>query len=334
MHTLLIALALCTSSDALPQPEAPKPAPTQPVPAPPAADKSKLYDVNADAKQQIAAAVAKAKRLNRRVLIQWGGNWCSWCIKLNDLMISDFSLSGELRNEYVVVHVDAGQPKDKNIDLATSYGADLKANGFPFLTVLDGNGKPVANQETSSLERKDAKGESVLGERVGHDPAKVLAFLKKHEATPLDAQKVLTAAFAEAQSSGKLVFLHMGISTSILCDRLDDWMAAPPQSAILGKGFIPLNIDVERMTGGRDMFFKYGSKFGTSPIIVFLDHNGKVVADGLSPDGTSIEFPQTKKHLAHFEEMLAKAVRLSDEDRAKLIESLSEKKPAAAGGSR
>ena len=42
--------------------------------------KKPLYDESADAKQQIAAALAKAKRENRRVLIQWGGNWCSWCI--------------------------------------------------------------------------------------------------------------------------------------------------------------------------------------------------------------------------------------------------------------
>ncbi|MFG0260298.1 MAG: hypothetical protein ACF8LK_08090, partial [Phycisphaerales bacterium JB041] len=41
-----------------------------------------LYDVNADASEQIAAALAKAKQENRRVLIQWGGNWCGWCIQL------------------------------------------------------------------------------------------------------------------------------------------------------------------------------------------------------------------------------------------------------------
>ncbi len=79
------------------------------------------------------------------MLLQWGGNWCGWCIKLHELCQKDPELKKELLYEYDVVHVDAGQDK-KNMDLAESYGA--KIDGFPYLTILDSDGKPVVNQST------------------------------------------------------------------------------------------------------------------------------------------------------------------------------------------
>ncbi len=43
-----------------------------------------IYDESADARRQIAEALARAKRENRRVLVQWGANWCGWCHLLHD----------------------------------------------------------------------------------------------------------------------------------------------------------------------------------------------------------------------------------------------------------
>ncbi|HOW19271.1 MAG TPA: DUF255 domain-containing protein, partial [Phycisphaerae bacterium] len=44
-----------------------------------------IYNEKADAKAQIAEALARAKRDNKRVLIMWGGNWCKWCYRLHDV---------------------------------------------------------------------------------------------------------------------------------------------------------------------------------------------------------------------------------------------------------
>src|SRR5690606_25336510 len=65
-----------------------------------------LNDEQADAREQIAAAMAKAKKENQRVHIQWGGNWCGWCIKLDELCRSDPAIRKELQYEYQVVHID------------------------------------------------------------------------------------------------------------------------------------------------------------------------------------------------------------------------------------
>ena len=138
-----------------------------------------VYDEQANGGEQIAAAVGRAKRENKRVLIQWGGNWCGWCLALHHLYETNAEISKLLSTEYVTVLVDTGT-NGKNVELAKSYGALVDHAGYPYLTILDGEGKPVANQETDSLEVKNAEGNSV-GVAAGHDPAKVLAFLKGHE---------------------------------------------------------------------------------------------------------------------------------------------------------
>ena len=60
--------------------------------------------------------------------------------------------------------------------VADRLGAKLRGNGIPYLTVLDDEGKPIANQDTGSLE-----------DGPEHDPAKVKDFLTKFQAPPQDA---------------------------------------------------------------------------------------------------------------------------------------------------
>jgi len=132
----LASLSIAASAQEPPKPAIPLAPPKQAgAPAAPAdaakAKRPKVYDEEADAKQQIAAALAKAKRENQRVLIQWGGNWCPWCLLLHATMTGDAQLRKELSYEYQLIHVDAGSGGDKNVDLASSYGADLKSLATP-----------------------------------------------------------------------------------------------------------------------------------------------------------------------------------------------------------
>ena len=124
-----------------------------------------VYDEAADAKADVAAAVAKAKTEKKRVLVTLGANWCGWCRALDRLFTKNKAVSAALSAGYVPVKVDVGR-MTKNLDLAATWGADPKT-GVPLLVVLDGNGKAVKVQETGSLES---------GKH--HDPEKVLAFLK------------------------------------------------------------------------------------------------------------------------------------------------------------
>src|SRR5690242_3115981 len=81
--------------------------------------KPPVYNESADAKSDIAAAVARAAAENKRVLIQWGANWCHWCTLLHDTFKTNEKIAETLRNEYEVVFVDVGRG-EKNADLAST----------------------------------------------------------------------------------------------------------------------------------------------------------------------------------------------------------------------
>lgn len=287
--------------------------------------KKPIYDEQADAKQQIAAALAKAKRENRRVLIQWGGNWCSWCIKLNNTLTTDKDLNRELMYEYDVVHIDAGRPAGKNIDLAHSYGSTPDKDGFPFLTILDADGKPVATTETGALEKKDANGESVLGEGMGHDTKKLMTFLKLHEAKPIVADAYLADALSKAKAEGKSVILRFGAPWCIWCHRLQDLLDTPAAAELLAKDYINIKVDIDRMTGGKDLLAKYRTgKDGGIPWFVILDGDGKALATS-DAKGGNIGFPTEPADFAHLADILSKtAKKLSPDEQKRLIATLQE----------
>lgn len=169
-----------------------------PAEAAKAKEKPAVYDESADAEAEVAAAVARARKENKRVLVTFGANWRHWCVKLHDLLGSDREIERLLLYEYEQVRVDIGR-FDKNMGVAAEFDADLKSDGVPYLVILDGEGKPVTTQETSSLEEGEL-----------HDPAKVKAFLEKWKSAPLDAETVLSEALARAKKEEKRVFLHFG----------------------------------------------------------------------------------------------------------------------------
>ena len=74
------------------------------------AKKPSIYDKNADAKEQLTAATARAERSNKRVLLMFGGDWCGWCHKLHDLFAQNADIRRLLSYEYELVMVDTKAP--------------------------------------------------------------------------------------------------------------------------------------------------------------------------------------------------------------------------------
>lgn len=324
--SLTILAALILASTVLAQqvpPNAVAPAGAAPQSKPADDQTVKTYDEQADARTQIAQALIKAKKENRRVLIQWGGNWCGWCRLLHALYKSDKEIARKLLYEYEVLYVDAGRPLGKNLDVAESYGADLKAHGFPYLTILDDDGKAIANQETSSLEIKDKTA------KPGHDPKLVLSFLTDHQAAYQDAQKVLDDGLKQASQAGKHVFLHFGAPWCGWCHRLEDWMARDDVSSIMSKDLIDVKIDTERMIGGQELLTKFNVARTTGiPWFVILDARGNNLMDSNGPSGKNIGYPGTAEEIEHFRAMLtATAINLTPEDIRKVIAPLLEQAP-------
>ncbi|HEY0968812.1 MAG TPA: thioredoxin family protein [Opitutaceae bacterium] len=128
-----------------------------------------IYDPTADGTAQIETALKQAKAENKRVLLKFGANWCSWCRALDGLMHTNTDVKAALARDYVVVLIDVNTRKGvkRNEAVNLKYGNPIQ-HGLPVLVVLDANDQPLVTQETGILE-----------EGKGHDPAKVLAFLTK-----------------------------------------------------------------------------------------------------------------------------------------------------------
>ena len=299
---LLTALAWVRGDPAAPA-AAPQAAAAQPAKAAP------VYDESADATKDVAAAVKRAARENKRVLLDIGGNWCGWCRLLHDLFTRDVEIRSLLRDEYEVVYVDIAHG-EKNRDLLAHYG--IKPNGYPYLAVLGADDKLVTQQETGALE-----------DGPKHDPKKVKAFLDRWKAAPVDARQALDAALARAADDDKRVFLRFGAPWCGWCHKLDDVLNQPAVDAALRSDFVVIKIDTDRMTGGKDLLQKYQTSGGI-PWYAVLSPGGKVLATSDLKPGNNIGFPTEPEEVAHVVKILTDGrKRMTDGQVATLRDSFT-----------
>ncbi len=280
-----------------------------------------LYDEAADGAAVVKAAVARAEREGKRVLVQWGADWCGWCHLLSDAFKKDSGLAQKLRYEYEVVHVDIGR-FDKHVELAASLGASFKGAGVPFLTILDGSGAALVNSATGLFECADK------GNGLRHDPAKLMAFLTVYEAPQRDSAPILAAAVQEAKTSGRHVLLTFGAPWCGWCHRFEDWARSEAVAPVLGKDFVFTKIDIDRMIGGKELLAATrGPKESGIPWFAFLDGEGKLVASSTTDTGANLGCPWTPEEKAAFDTLLAAhATRITADERAAMLALLGERK--------
>jgi thiol:disulfide interchange protein len=108
-----------------------------------------LFPANANAKADIKAALTRASKQQKRVLLEFGGLWCYDCHVLDHAFHSS-EIAPLLDSNFVVVHVDIGK-YDKNLDLAKKYDVPLD-KGVPALAVLDSKGKLLFSQKNGEFE--------------------------------------------------------------------------------------------------------------------------------------------------------------------------------------
>jgi thioredoxin-related protein len=115
-----------------------------------AQDNKKLYDPSLDGMKQIKEAVDKAGKERKHVLIQYGGNWCGWCVKFDAFCKTDTSITKIIAKNYVPVKLNYDQT-NKN-DEANAYLGNPSRFGFPVLIIVDGKGKVLHIQDSGLLE--------------------------------------------------------------------------------------------------------------------------------------------------------------------------------------
>lgn len=112
---------------------------------------TRLYNPQANAQKEISDAIAKAKAEKKNLLVQTGGNWCSWCIEFNRFAHADFEIDSLITADYIVYHLNYSQ-ENKNAFIMARYGYPERF-GFPVFLVLDENGNRIHTQNSAYLEQ-------------------------------------------------------------------------------------------------------------------------------------------------------------------------------------
>jgi thioredoxin-related protein len=130
------------------------------------AQETKLYNPNADATKDIAAAVKKAAEEKKFVLIQAGGNWCSWCVEFARFAKETPQIDSVLKAGFVWYHLNWSK-ENENKKIFAKYGFPQRF-GFPTFIILNEKGERIHTQNSEYLE--DGK--------KSYNLAKVKAFLE------------------------------------------------------------------------------------------------------------------------------------------------------------
>ncbi len=139
-------------------------------------DTSHIYDPKANAAKDIANAVSKAKKENKFVLIQAGGNWCVWCLRFDKFVTTDPQLDSALKAGFIFYHLNYSK-ENMNKSIFAKYCYPQRF-GFPVFIILDENGDRINTQNSEYLE-----------EGKGYNKQKVLDFLTAWSPSALDPKK-------------------------------------------------------------------------------------------------------------------------------------------------
>lgn len=124
------------------------------------------FDPSRDPARDLEVALRIARAAGRNVLVDVGGEWCSWCHILDRFFTAHPDLKHLRDQNYVWLKVNWSK-ENKNEAFLRRWPA---VAGYPHLFVLDARGRLLHSQETSLLETTR-----------DYDPVAMRAFLVKWE---------------------------------------------------------------------------------------------------------------------------------------------------------
>jgi thioredoxin-related protein len=70
-----------------------------------------IYDESGNGHELLANGFLQAKKENKKVLVQYGGNWSGWCVLLHKAFNENPELKAALDKDFVVVYIDTNSNK-------------------------------------------------------------------------------------------------------------------------------------------------------------------------------------------------------------------------------
>jgi thioredoxin 1 len=126
-----------------------------------AAAEQDIYPPADRAKLDLEAALVAARSAHKRVILDFGGNWCTDCHVL-DHYFHDATNGPLLHADFILVHINVGR-LNENLDIADRYHIPLR-KGVPALAVLGENGELLYSQRTGEFESMRAMQASAVSQ--------------------------------------------------------------------------------------------------------------------------------------------------------------------------
>lgn len=124
-----------------------------------------IYPAPGRAKADLSAALAASQASHKRVIVDFGGNWCTDCHVL-DRYFHDPVNRPILDANFILVHINVGR-MDENLDIAERYRIPLR-KGVPALAVLGADGGLLYSQRTGEFEAMRGMQSSSVTEFLQH----------------------------------------------------------------------------------------------------------------------------------------------------------------------
>jgi thioredoxin-related protein len=108
---------------------------------------SRVYDPARDPFADGKEALRNAKQSNRRVLIEAGGDWCSYCRILDHFIENNPAVSKALHNNFVVLKINIS---DENGNEEFLSGLP-ETTGYPHIFIAENDGRILFSRDTAQF---------------------------------------------------------------------------------------------------------------------------------------------------------------------------------------
>lgn len=105
------------------------------------------YDEQRDPFKDAQAAITLAGQTNRNVLIEIGGDWCTWCHKIDAFLSENPDVYQALHENFVLLKVSVS---DTNENLKFMSGLP-PVLGYPHMYISTGQGKVILSKDTAEF---------------------------------------------------------------------------------------------------------------------------------------------------------------------------------------
>lgn len=203
--------------------------------------------INPDLADALKAANASGKLL----LVDFYGDWCPWCVKMDDTF-NDSAIKAMVGQSFYYQKIDIG-----NMDQHQSCISQYKINGIPLLIVFNSDGS-IRTKSDGYMDAKDLKS-FLLQATASYSP-------------PVPLHKDLEDALKMANDAGKQLLVYFYGDWSDDCDKMDEIIGDKYVREALLKHYYIYKMDIGHFDEHKGCIFRY--KIDSVPTFVTFNHDG------------------------------------------------------------